>query len=519
MRKIITSAGLGLALLATFAPAAQAAPGPSVVITSQGAVRGTVGPEVRSFRGIPYATAARFAAPRPAAAWTGVRDATTPGKPCAQPVGYPIGKYSTEEDCLNLNVTTPVGKRGKLPVIVWIHGGSMMYGMGDLYGPDRLAAGGAVVVSMNYRLGVTSFLTHPSLTESGSLALDDQREALRWVRKNIRAFGGDPGNVTIMGQSGSGFSVCGQLASPASAGLFHRAIIQSAPCDTPGTASRTRAEAQADNDEVIEKVVKDAIEAKDCTNPADVAGCLREVPIERLLEAYGTNREPRPVSGTPALPLPVDEALRTGRFNRVPVLIGVNHDEENGMIIGEELVTGTPMPAEAYEPAVRQEHGKKADAVLKRYPLGTSAGQTLARVKTDSIWSVPTLDTARALSRWTPTRMYEFADQDTPWYAGYPTPSFPVAAQHLAELPYIFDLDLFDKLSPRQALLGDRMIGAWTRFAATGDPNGGGEAAWPLLRDNHSQSGWHVQSLTSGDWKRADFAKDHNYHFWTTGKI
>jgi para-nitrobenzyl esterase len=506
MKKLIASAGLGLAMLAPGTSAARAAADPAVVVTAQGAVRGTAGPQVRSFQGIPYATAARFAAPRPAPAWTGVRDATAPGKVCAQPAGYPIGKPSTDEDCLTVNVTTPLGTRGKLPVIVWIHGGSMMVGMGDLYGPQRLAAGGAVVVSMNYRLGVTSFLTHPSLPDSGGLALDDQRAALRWVRTNIRAFGGDPADVTIMGQSGGGFSVCGQLASPASAGLFHRAIIESAPCGTPGNASRTGAEARADSDQVIEKV---------CPHVADVAGCLRAAPIGKLLDAFGADREPRPVSGTRALPLPVDEALRTGRFNRVPVLIGVNHDEETGRILGQELATGKPMPAEAYEPAIRLEYGQRADAVLKRYPLGPSAGQTLARVATDSAWSVPTLDTARALSRWAPTRMFEFAEQDTPWYRGAPLPSFPAAAQHMAELPYLFDLELFESLSPRQAALGDRLINAWIRFAATGDPRGGGEAAWPRLRDDHGPSGWHVQSLTGGPWTRADFVNDHNYRFWS----
>jgi para-nitrobenzyl esterase len=510
MKKTISAAGLGLALLAALAPAAQAASDPSVVVTSQGAVRGTTSSKVRSFQGIPYATAARFAAPDPAASWTGVRDATKAGKVCAQPAGYPIGKPSTDEDCLNLNVTTPVGKHRKLPVIVWIHGGSMMFGMGDLYGPDRLAAGGAVVVSMNYRLGVTSFLTHPSLTESGSLALDDQRQALRWVRENIAAFGGDAGNVTIMGQSGGGFAICGHLASPASAGLFQRAILQSAPCGTSGNASRTKAEAEADSADVIEKV--------GCADVADVAGCLREVPMAKLLEAYGTAREPRPVSGTPALPLPVDKALRTGRFNRVPVLFGVNHDEENGMILGLELATGKPMAAKDYKPAVEQAYGKRADAVLKRYPLGSSAGRSLAKVKTDSTWSAPALDTARTLSRWTSTRMFEFAEQKTPWYAGYPKPSFPAAAQHMAELPYMFDLALFDRLSTRQADLGDRLIGAWIRFAATGDPNGGGEQAWPRLRDARGQDGWHVQSLTSGAWKRADFVESHNYRFWSIGK-
>ncbi|MBE1532687.1 carboxylesterase/lipase family protein [Actinomadura algeriensis] len=511
--KKFSATALGLALLAPFAPAAtaHAATDPSVVVTGQGAVRGTVGDEVRSFQGIPYATAERFAAPRPVPAWTGVRDAVEPGKVCAQPAGLPIGRPSTDEDCLNVNVTAPVGARGKLPVIVWIHGGSMMYGMGHLYGPDRLAASGAVVVSMNYRLGVTSFLTHPSLPESGSLALDDQRAALRWVRDNIGAFGGDPRNVTIMGQSGGGFGVCGHLASPTSAGLFHKAIVQSAPCGTEGNASRTREAALKDSETVIEELTRDM--------PAgtDVGRYLRELPIETLLAAYGTEREPRPVSGTRDLPLPVDEAFRKGRFNRVPVLIGVNRDEENGMILGQELGTGKPMADEAYEPAIREEHPRRADAVLRRYPLGDSAGRSLAKVRTDSIWAAPTLDTARTLSRRTSVRMYEFAAQDTPWYAGMDELSFPAAAQHMSELAYLFDLPLFEQLTPEQSALADRMTGAWTRFAATGDPNGGGETAWPRLRDDRGLHGRYVQSLTPGEWKRADFEKDHEYRFWSRG--
>ncbi|MFC0627035.1 carboxylesterase/lipase family protein [Kribbella deserti] len=503
--KKIAALGLGFLLLATFAPSARAAPDPALVKTTGGVVRGVVGPAGQMFQGIPYAAAGRFAAPRPTA-WSGVLDATKPGKVCAQSRSYPIGKPSTDEDCLNLNVTVPAGQRAKRPVIVWIHGGSLMIGMGDLYGPERLAAGGAVVVSINYRLGVTSFLAHPALKESGGLALHDQRAALRWVRDNIAAFGGDPGNVTLMGQSGGGYAVCGQLASPASAGLFHRAIVQSAPCLTPGNASRNKAAAEADSEQVIKDV--------GCATVADVAACLRAVPIDVLLTAYGTQREPRPMSGTATLPLPVEQAFRTGRFNRVPVLVGVNRDEENGRIIGQELGAGKPMADEEYEPAVRAQFRKDADAVLKRYPLGDSAGQTLAKVRTDSGWAVPSLDTARTLSRWTPTRMYEFAEQDTPWYAGMPMPSFPVAAQHMAELPYLFDLALFEQLSASQARLAERLIGAWTRFAAEGDPNGGGESVWPRLCDNRGPAGWHVQSLTSGTWRRADFVKDHQYRFW-----
>lgn len=504
MRKI-ASFTLGLALVATLAPTAAlaATSDPAVVQTAEGAVRGSVGAQVRSFQGIQYGTAARWAAGQPAAAWTGVREATAPGAPCAQPKGLPIGVPSESEDCLTVNVTTPVAATKKLPVIVWIHGGSMMYGTGDLYGPDRLASRGAVVVSMNYRLGVMSFLTHKSLKESGSLALEDQQEALRWVRKNIAAFGGDAGNVTIMGQSGGGFAVCGHLASPKSAGLFDRAILQSAPCSAG--ASRTRDEAEADSARVIKDV--------GCTDATDVAACLHEVPVAKLLKSYGPYNEPRPISGTPLLPLAPGEALRTGRFNRVPVLIGVNHDEENGMVLGQELATGKPMPDAAYAPAIKDQFGAQADAVLKRYPLRDSAGQTLARARTDAYWSAPTLSTARTLSRWTPTRMYEFAERNTPWFVGFPAPSFPARAQHMAELAYQFDLKLFQPLTAQQAKLGDRMNDAWIRFATTADPNGAGETPWPQLRPTGTA---HVQSLTSGPWHNTPFASTHNVSFWTT---
>ncbi|MFI6059534.1 carboxylesterase/lipase family protein [Streptomyces sp. NPDC051286] len=474
----------------------------TVVTTTGGAVRGTVDGRVRSFQGIPYAAPPvgelRWASPKPAVAWTGVREATAPGSPCPQPKGLPIGvPNDRDEDCLHLNVTTPAGAGGRLPVIVWIHGGSLMYGTGDMYGPKRLAAIGAVVVSMNYRLGVMGFLTDPALAESGGLGLEDQQAALRWVRANAGAFGGDAGNVTIMGQSGGGYSVCGHLASPGSAGLFDRAVVQSAPCATGG--SRTRAEAEAEGKEVIARV--------GCDRSTDIAACLRKAPVATLLNVYGTDKEPRPVAGTELLPVAPGEALRTGRFNRVPVLIGVNHDEERGRVLGEELARGgVALRPEEYEPAIRDEFGDKADAVLKRYPLTRfpSAGEALATVRTDAAWSVPTLDTARMLSRWTPTRMYEFSERDTPWFRGFPRGSFDQRAQHMAELTYLFDLPLFEDVKDEQARFRDRMTETWVGFACSGRTN------WPAFRGDKG----YVRTLASGAWKRAGFAEDHNDTFW-----
>ncbi|MET7747341.1 carboxylesterase family protein [Micromonospora sp. NPDC005367] len=515
-RRMRVLAGLVLAALTTTVGAAgptTAAPGrPALVETDKGAVRGTVTGAVRSFQGIPYAAPpGRWASPQPAAPWSGIRDATRPGPPCAQPQGLPIGVPSEAEDCLYLNVTTTGRKGDDLPVIVWIHGGSMMFGTGDMYGPERLAED-TVVVSMNYRLGVMSFLTDPALDAgtaygSGSLALEDQQAALRWVRANIGAFGGDAGNVTIMGQSGGGYAVCDHLASPMSAGLFHRAVVQSAPCATGG--SRTRAEAEADSAAVIQAV--------GCAGVTDVAACLRsdETTVAELLTAYGPWGEPRPVSGTPLLPLSPAEAFRTGRFHRVPVLIGANHDEENGRYAGQEVNPGgAPIPAEAYEPAVRAEYGDDADAILARYPLsayGASAGLALSTLGTDRNWAKPTYDTAALLSRWTRTYMFEFAEEDTPWFAGYREPSFEWRAQHMAELAYLFDMDLFLPLDRTQDRLADRLTGAWTRFATAGDPNGGRDRGWTAFTPRRP----YVESLTSERWTATDFTRDHAYAFWS----
>lgn len=243
------SLGLGvwLGLVPTAPASAQPGPtGSTVVGTTHGKVRGSVDGQVRSFRGIPYAAPPvgerRWRAPEPAATWTGVREATAPGAACAQPQGLPIGVPSTSEGCLCLNVTTPTETDGKRPVIVWIHGGSLMYGTGDLYGPERLTTSGAVVVSMNYRLGVMGFLSDPSLPRADGLGIQDQQAALRWVRANAAAFGGAPENVTITGQSGGGYSVCDHLASPCRQGFSTgpSCRVRPAPPAAPGPRPRRR---------------------------------------------------------------------------------------------------------------------------------------------------------------------------------------------------------------------------------------------------------------------------------------
>jgi para-nitrobenzyl esterase len=229
-------ASLVSVMLALLVPPARPADAAPIVMTGSGPVRGVRGPAVDSYQGIPYAQPPtgdlRWRAPRPVRPWTTAIDATTPGPACAQnEPGKPAGTTlpGSGEDCLYLNVTTPRGQRR--PVIVWIHGGGNTAGTGSEYDATRMATrGDVVVVTINYRLGVFGFFGYPGLSGSGAFGLQDQQAALRWVRANAAAFGGDPGNVTVAGESAGGVDICAQLTAPGSAGLFARAILQSGSC-------------------------------------------------------------------------------------------------------------------------------------------------------------------------------------------------------------------------------------------------------------------------------------------------
>ncbi|GLY87748.1 carboxylesterase/lipase family protein [Actinoallomurus iriomotensis] len=523
--------GVTAALVATPATAVGAVAGSTTAVsatvrTDKGLVRGTVTGDYRSFQGIPYAAPPvgelRWRSPHPAAAWAGVRDATAPGALCAQS-GDHLGQSSQAEDCLYLNVTTPPkaapGKR--LPVLVWVHGGSFKDGAGSLYGARRLAVQGqAVVVTINYRLGVFGFLAHPALDQerelSGDFGLQDQQAALRWVRRNAAVFGGDPANVTLAGESSGAISTCAQLTAPGSAGLFDRAIVQSAPCTAPSGSSmamannpRPRAQAERDGEALVERLKLDA---------APTAERLRQVPVQELLKAAADAAQPGfgPVVGGSVLPEDPARAIAGGRFHHVPVLAGTNHDEERMHVWGLEMAKyGGPIPADAYIDEVRAAFGDDAEEVLARYPLSryASASQALATALTDAEYAKPALDTYNALSRRVPTYAYEFADTNAPWFAGVPKP-YAMGAYHAAELPYLFETTGTEPLTESQQPLSDQMIGYWTRFARTGAPNGSAAPVWQRFTPTRP----YVQSLAPGEHgiKPASFARDHDYAFWNS---
>jgi para-nitrobenzyl esterase len=398
----------------------------------------------------------------------------------------------------------------------WIHGGGFYSGSGSLYGAERLATQGKViVVTLNYRLGVFGFLAHPALDgtdqKSGDYGLEDQQTALRWVRDNAAAFGGDAGNVTLFGESAGGVSTCSHLVSPASAGLFRRAIIQSGPCgDLTKTWPYTGGNWGVRPREAAEKQGMALAEKLGCGSGA---ACLRGKSVSELMDASEGGQGFGPVAGEggvlPAIPA---TALATGRFNRVPVINGTTRDEHRTFTAAIDAFSGHAATAADYRDDLKNFFGKeKAAKVRAEYPLKAydSPSTALATIWTDSSWACTALDTDRLLSTQVPTYAYEFADGTAPWASDGPKSSFPTGAFHASELQYLFNDEQFrTPLTSPQRQLSDQMIRYWTTFAYTGDPNGDGTPTWPRFDADHARS------LTTSGNGEADLAREHRCGFW-----
>lgn len=507
------------------------------VQTGGGTVVGRVA-AVQTFFGIPYAAPPvgdlRWRAPQPALPWRTPRGAFTFGNVCPQlalalfPLpGVTPGQLQGDEDCLYLNVYAPktAAQGSKLPVLVWIHGGSFTNGAGSDYDGSVLAEKyGLVVVTLNYRLGALGFLALPRLDveapggASGNYGLLDQQAALRWVRDNVAAFGGDPQSVTLAGESAGGLSVCAQLASPSAAGLFQRAIVQSGLCTSPGNAV-TVAAAGARNQ---------AYAAKLGCSVADLA-CLRRLPPAALLETRVPGLRPlsnlvwSPVYGGGALPLTLGDAFNQGRFNRVPVLIGTNHDEGR-LFVSVASPDGRPLSAVQYWGGVGLLVGvEPAQRVLAQYPIrayGTPA-LALTTLFTDGVFSCPAQRVGAALSRYVPVYAYEFDDPQAVTQLRVPAGLPGLGSFHGSSLVYAFgtkvpgvaDPAMF---SPAQARLSDAFSAAWATFARTGDPNAAGQAQWQPFDPARG----NVRVFTpAGLRESASFSAEHKCAFWSGLKL
>ncbi|MDN3243839.1 carboxylesterase/lipase family protein [Glycomyces tritici] len=506
---ILAAAGITAASIAFGTATANATtPAPTLVDTELGALQGANSEGVRAWLGVPYAAPPvdelRWASPEPADPWEGVREATEFGNACAQGAANMPGIPSEHEDCLYLNVYSPDTNRDDLPVMVWFHGGGNTYGAAEQYDPSRLVTDGkTVVVTVNYRQGVYGSFAHPALDEggettSGNYGLEDQQAAMRWVRENAEAFGGNGDNVTIFGESGGGFDVCAHLTSPTSAGLFDKAIMQSAPCGS--TWAPSREQGQARDIGVAEQL--------DCADPTEAEACLRALEPADLNTATANVQEFQPVDGGPVMPIATRDAIATGAVNDVPVLTGINRDENQLMTGGIEVLSGHVMTADEYYPALVAEFPEHADAIAARYPLSDyeNPAKALAAVQTDAHWAASLSDTVDVLAEHVPTYAYELSASGTPYFNDFEAPSWEMDAFHMVDVAFLFDTTIFAERSAEVEPLADRMVKAWSTFARTGDPDGRGrwtEADGDCVRQLTPDGAWTI-----------DFADEHHLEFW-----
>lgn len=495
---LIACAALLLGGIPLAAQSVGGSPQGEVVGTASGKVEGFIRNGVLEFRGIPYAAPvsgeARWGMPQPVTPWTGVLPAMHFGGACPQAARYGLTERSDEENCLTLNITVPTGKAHPRPVLLWIHGGAFVGGAASLYRLDRLARDAdAVVVSINYRLGVFGFMAPPAGTSGAKhvLGLEDQRLAMHWVKDNIAAFGGDPENITLAGESAGAASVCMQLMAPeATRGLFHRAIIQSAACGSP---LRTLPDAEA----FAAKVAAEA----GCTDPNTALACLKAIEPQRLISAgakaaSGELLAFAPFSGTATVPRATLDALQAGDFLRVPVLNGFTRDEMR-LYVGYDVQGGAKITPETYPVAVRAIYGEKADKVLARYPMkpGEHPAETLGSLMTDfmpglGITHCLEIESGRLLAAHTPVFQWEYADRTAPVRGVsipiLPDPGFNLGAVHSAELNALFPnfsnttaMSAPD-LSPASDALAGMILKTWAAF----------------LRGNPSAQEWPADSRT-----------------------
>lgn len=475
--------------LAMVAPAPALATDDMVVEAPAGSLRGSDDRGVRVFKGIPYAAPPvgerRWRPPAEPAAWDGVRDATKFGAACMQPKPRAASIYAGDlsamsEDCLSLNIWAPKDARGA-PVFLWIHGGSLTAGSGaePLYDGSALAKRGLVVVSINYRLGALGYLAHPELSAespdqvSGNYGLLDQIAALEWVKRNIGAFGGDVGNVTIAGESAGALSVMYLMAAPQARGLFHKAIAQSAYMVSASGLSA------AINGMVPAEEQGKGLAAK--LGATDLAA-LRAMPAEEIAsKAPATGFFPFPTIDGKVVPRQLVETFDKGEQAPVPILAGFNSGEIRSLRF---LLPKAPADAAAYEAAIRAGYGDLADLFLARYPAQTIDESMLAATR-DAMYgwtSERLVSNQSALGQ----RSYHYLFDH-----GYPAmQEWNLHAFHAAELPYVFGTatrtpPLWPKIPDTlgEKKLSDAMTDYWASFAATGTPRAKNQPDWPDYAD------------------------------------
>ena len=497
-------AGAAAFVLLASAEAARAETGPRVDAPA-GVAEGRLVDGLRVFKGLPYAAppvgAARWTPPTPLPRWPGVRDAGRFGPACVQPKSGPGNIYaddpaSMSEDCLSLNVWAPAQARSA-PVMVWIHGGALSTGAGSetIYDGATLAARGVVVVTINYRLGVLGYLAHPTLSAespqgvSGNYGLLDQIEALRWIKTNIAAFGGDPSQVTIAGESAGGLSVMYLMAAPQARGLFARAIAQSAyMISTPALKARAFGQPAAEASGL-------ALQAK--LKAPDLAALRAMDPAALTRAAGAAGFAPFGAIDGKVLPRQLVGTFDRGEQAHVPVLAGFNSGEIRSLAF---LAPPTPATRGAYEAAIRQRYGDLAEAYLRLYPASDGRESILASTR-DGLYGWTSERLVRmqtALGQ--PSFLYIFDH-------GFPeADAAGLRAFHASEVPFMFGTlartpAYWPKapLTPTEAKLSAAMVDYWSSFVRTGSPQAQGAPVWAPLGERGFYMGFQDRPRLSAD--------------------
>jgi para-nitrobenzyl esterase len=494
-----------LTALALFTATAFAA-NPLTIKTDKGKVEGllTTDGQVRAFKGIPYAAPPvgnlRWQAPQPAAKWHGVLSAHDFGHRCIQTnvsADMTFRDPGPSEDCLTLNVWTPANAQpGSLPVMVWIYGGGFAAGTTSEPRQDGqfLAHRNVVIVSMNYRLGILGFFAHPALTAesphhaSGNYGLLDQAAALAWVKRNITAFGGDPSNITLFGESAGSFSVSSQMASPLSKNLIAKAIGES------GGAFRSNslgypALAKAEQD--------DAVWAQTTFNTSNLSD-LRKLSPDALVQAAEAKTTPRPPRFGPDvdgyfLPQSVPDIYAAGHQAHIPLLAGWNADEARAQVINAPI---QPTVA-SFTALATKDFADRAPDFLAVYPATTDAEAVRSAGDYASdrfiIYSTWAWLEAQVKTGQAPVYRYRL-DLGSPGDKFHPA---AIGAFHSDDIEYVFGtLDSRQQATwrPEDRALSDQIQQYWTNFARTGDPNAPGLPTWPTYAPS---TNWQVMHLNN----------------------